>query len=165
MIDDIELRAWDERKKIMHYDFQFMSSIVDNSSDNGSNWICFVSDKHRLDAKPHPFEDPFFRKQLKVMRGIGRKDKNGKTIYDQDIVCDKDGDILLVEWKDSNVLPCWHMRLLQLSGQTAERVSAMHNPPIISTLGFDQVVVITNTFETPHPYPDLVGQIKERIHG
>ena len=66
------LRAWDEGHKVMHYDFQFI-----RSGDTGSDWIVFTSDTHMLDRKikdpeqPHPFDDPYFQQQLKIMRGIG----------------------------------------------------------------------------------------------
>ena len=40
------LRAWDERKKIMHNDFQFI-----RSGDTGADWIVFTSDKQTLDRK------------------------------------------------------------------------------------------------------------------
>ena len=96
------LRAWDERKKVMHNDFQFI-----RSGDTGADWIIFASDKHTLDAsvkdpgKQHPFDDPYFAQQLKIMRGIGLEDKNGKSIFEGDIIKDMDGHMFTVVYEDA----------------------------------------------------------------
>lgn len=90
----MNMRAWDEQHCVMHYDFQYIKS-----GDTGADWIIFTSDKHGLDSRPHPFENPFFAKQLKIMRGIDHKDKRGKFIYEGDIVrTDEGGWIAQVTW-------------------------------------------------------------------
>ena len=96
------LRAWDERKKIMHYDFQFI-----RSGETGSDWIIFASEKHTLDAsvkdpgKHHPFDDPYFAQQLKIMRGVGLYDFRGHEIYEQDIIKDSNDRRLTVVYDDA----------------------------------------------------------------
>jgi predicted nucleic acid-binding Zn-ribbon protein len=78
-------RAWDERNKVMHYDFEYITSGKDGKTD-GSDWIVFKSDKQKLSDKPHPFENPFFAQQLKIMQWTGLNDDSGKPIYDGDVM-------------------------------------------------------------------------------
>lgn len=83
---EIKLRAWDEGKRVMHYDFQFIKS-----GDEGNDWIVFVSDKKPLNADTFKDLDAHFSQQLKVMRYTGFKATKGKVqflgkgIYECDI--------------------------------------------------------------------------------
>jgi len=76
----IKFRAFDLSSKIMHYDFQFISS-----GDNEDDWILFKSDKQPLE-NGEVLANPYFRKQIKIMESWDRKDKDGQQLYDDDIL-------------------------------------------------------------------------------
>lgn len=90
---EIKFRAWDERNKIMHYDFQYIKS-----GEESIDWIVFTSDKQILKDKPHPFENSYFSIQFKITEYTGLKDKNGVNGYHKDIV--RSGKkIYVIEWQ------------------------------------------------------------------
>ena len=80
----IKFRAWDECQKIMHYDFQFITS-----GGGVNDWIVFVSDKQPTSDLRKWIDNPFFSQQLKIMQWTGHFDKNNRLIFEGDVKRDE----------------------------------------------------------------------------
>ena len=93
---NLKVRAWDEQNKVMHNNFQYISS---GCADN--DWVIFISDIHTLgNSETNPFTNtnPYFAMQLKKMEFIGTTDKNAVDIYEGDFVMCKHGWLGLVSY-------------------------------------------------------------------
>ena len=98
---EIKFRAWDEKKTIMHKNFQFIRSGVD-----GNDWIIFDSDteKQKWDGN----FNPYFAQQFKIMQYTGLKDKNGVDVFEGDILEDYDNQYIgVVSFEKGAFIVTW----------------------------------------------------------
>ena len=135
---ELKFRAWDEGGKIMHNDFQFIKS-----GNDGNDWIVFTSDKQKLSDKPHPFENPCFQQQLKIIQFTGIHDKNGKEIYE--------GDICKIKFDLNKVENHIFLLLTEKEKTKQEKVFIVESPMFNNQpeLNADYIQVIGNIYENP----------------
>lgn len=144
-MEEIKFRAWNEVKKEMHTEFQFISSGSD-----GNDWILFHSKEKPVKRTKEGllFDDPFFRHQMKLMQFTGIKDKNGKEIYAGDIIRNSQADYNKVIWfYDSWCYKNYHAEALPLGD---------HGNPYVND-GLSDHEVIGNIYQNPEmiQYLDL----------
>jgi hypothetical protein len=160
---EIKFRAYDERKEIMHYDFQFIKS-----GDDGDDWIVFQSDKEKRDdliPNAITFNKPLFRKQLKIMQYIGLHDSttweeltpaqqqrwlnSGKTEADWEGCPIYEEDIVDINYEYPAVLKCSYNYeqarycFVSLDGKTEISIDEVRSADWIKVRG--------NTFQNPKP--------------
>lgn len=85
-----KFKAWDEGKKVWHYNFQYIKS---REEDN--DWILFTSDTQPLEKKQNSLDNPYFQQQFKICQYLGINDINDCEIYENDILL-IDGEEIIV---------------------------------------------------------------------
>jgi uncharacterized phage protein (TIGR01671 family) len=130
---DIKFRVWDCEEKEMLYPGS-------NATELNSIMDCAITfdDVGCEVAVRYYGEDNYLTKtKFELMQYTGRKDKNGKEIYEGDIVRDKDGRILEVFWNSIGVGGWWFCELKDGDKMHAEKID------------LDSLKVIGNIYENP----------------
>jgi len=134
---EIKFRAWDEIGKRMVYDFNQRMLTLKQDKDT----LCFYTDS--IDALSYEMS---VRYKLPLMQYTGLKDKNGKEIYESDIVLGE----LSKEFYKGTVEFHWGCFKINFPHQNNKNYSTLLS---IDNLCFDgkakQIEVIGNIYENP----------------
>lgn len=143
MSREIKFRAWDEGNKVMHTDVEFIKS-----GDDGNDWICISSNERQYMVVGHKliFDNPYCRPQIHLMQFTGLKDKNGKEIYEGDIVNIYFYGISVIVWNE-NI--CAFQYAYHAIGKGTSVGGRMTNT-LYDHDGIKKYEVVGNIYEHPH---------------
>ena len=105
---EIKFRAWDKREEEIVYDINLLSS-----SKHRSGWICDVGSGGFFNPKSEYYE---------IMQYTGLKGKNGREIYEGDILKYPNGEIVNVIW------------MVNPASFSPKEIDILHAPHIIGNI-------------------------------
>ena len=147
---EIKFRAWDKEKKIMSDSFNF-SNVTDCMLSTGY----YIVKQGEMKVCPDGMERPIFTNfdveefgtNIELMQFTGLKDKNGKEIYDGDIV-----EVGNRFYKAAKQLPIFISDVHDITGGFGVFINEHAQEDYLSKFsesGFYEVEVIGNIYENP----------------